>query len=115
MRIVRAYHDRLFKEYSLTDFRLTSSTSTATRLALRWRSEKEVISGKGQFICGNIPCAEVLDLTSWQVNFQYLESGLIKEALVKIRLCPECSDLIPKNSSKKVSSESESQENTLFP
>jgi protein FRA10AC1 len=31
-------------------------------------------------------------LHSWEVHFRYKEGGELKEALVKIRLCPECTD-----------------------
>ena len=113
MKLVQAYHSRLFKEYCLTDFRLTPPNTS--KLALRWRSEKEVISSKGQFICGNIPCDEVLDLHSWQVNFQYSEAGISKNALVKIRLCSNCSKLLPKNT-KNLSAASEGEDYIhLFP
>lgn len=94
--MVRAYHDKLYKEYALTDFRLTRTSDA--QIALRWRTENEVISSKGQFICANIPCSEVLDLTSWQVDFRYREAGLEKAALVKLRLCPRCSRLLPRAS-----------------
>ncbi len=100
MRMVRAYHDKLYKEYALTDFRLTAAGGD--RLALRWRTEKEVISSKGQFICANIPCHEVLELTSWQVDFRYSEAGIAKAALVKLRLCPDCSKLLPRASRAKL-------------
>lgn len=59
---------------------------------MRWRVEKEVVEGKGQFICANKKCDERKDLASWEVNFAYLEDGQKKNALVKLRLCPKCSD-----------------------
>ena len=31
-------------------------------------------------------------LQSWEVNFGYVEDGTKKNALVKLRLCPSCSD-----------------------
>jgi protein FRA10AC1 len=99
MRLVRAYHDKLYKEYALTDFRLTAAGSD--KLALRWRTENEVISSKGQFICANIPCKQVLDLVSWQVDFRYFEAEIAKAALVKLRLCPDCSKLLPRTSRAK--------------
>ena len=110
MRLVRAYNDKLYKEYALTDFRLTAPGTD--KLALRWRTENEVISSKGQFICANIPCNEVLDLTSWQVDFRYSEAGITKAALVKLRLCPDCSKLLPRASRVK-SSENKASKNIL--
>ena len=54
------------------------------QIALRWRIEKEVVDGKGQFICGNKKCNEEEGLRSWEVNFAYMEHGEKKNALVKL-------------------------------
>lgn len=86
-RVAKKYYDRLFKEYALSDL----SRYKEGRIALRWRTQAEVISGKGQFECGNIACDEKEGLKSWEVNFGYLEAGEKKNALVKLRLCAECS------------------------
>ena len=48
--------------------------------------------GAGQFVCGSIDCAEKTDLRSWEVPFGYVEAGEKRLALVKVRLCPACSD-----------------------
>ena len=70
------------------------------QIAMRWRVEKEVVSGKGQFSCGNKRCdvgsggggggadaaaAATAALRSWEVNFGYVEHGEKKNALVKLR------------------------------
>ncbi|XP_046850489.1 protein FRA10AC1-like isoform X2 [Xenia sp. Carnegie-2017] len=86
-RLARKYYDKLFKEYCISDLRLYKEN----KVALRWRVEKEVVSGKGQFICGNKTCNVTSNLQSWEVNFSYREHGEKKNALVKLRLCPECS------------------------
>ena len=52
------------------------------KIGLRWRTQKEVISGKGQFICGNKKCDETRDLKSFEVNFAYEEDHKKKNALV---------------------------------
>lgn len=52
---------------------------------MRWRIEKEVITGKGQFICGNRVCSNNTELRSWEVNFAYDEHGSRKNALIKLR------------------------------
>jgi len=83
----KAYYDRLFKEYCLADLKLYKEG----RIAMRWRAEKEVFEGKGQFICGSVRCQEKLELRSWEVNFGYIEDGEKKNALVKLRLCADCS------------------------
>ena len=87
-RLAKTYYDRLFKEYAISDL----SRYKENKIALRWRIEKEVVEGKGQFVCGNKHCSEREALESWEVNFAYVEQGEKKNALVKLRLCSECSD-----------------------
>ncbi|KAL7055324.1 hypothetical protein AAHC03_022764 [Spirometra sp. Aus1] len=87
-RLAKRYWERLFKEYCVADL----SRYKEKKLGLRWRSEKEVVSGKGQFICGALTCQETAFLRSWEVNFAYRErDGTRRNALVKLRLCPACS------------------------
>lgn len=86
-KLARTYYDRLFKEYAIADL----SRYKENKIALRWRIEKEVIEGRGQFACGNKHCQERENLESWEVNFAYVEQGERKNALVKLRLCPACS------------------------
>ncbi|NWS51789.1 F10C1 protein, partial [Chunga burmeisteri] len=86
-RLAKKYYDKLFKEYCIADL----SRYKENKFGFRWRHEKEVISGKGQFSCGNKHCDEKEDLKSWEVNFGYVEHGEKRNALVKLRLCPECS------------------------
>uniref|UniRef100_A0A803LBZ8 Protein FRA10AC1 n=1 Tax=Chenopodium quinoa TaxID=63459 RepID=A0A803LBZ8_CHEQI len=64
-RLVKRYYDKLFKEYCIADMTKYKSG----KIGLRWRTEKEVISGKGQFICGNKHCDERNGLASFEVNF----------------------------------------------
>ncbi|KAG0487264.1 hypothetical protein HPP92_009359 [Vanilla planifolia] len=61
-RLVKRYHDKLFKEYCIADM----SQYKKGKVGLRWRTEKEVISGKGQFICGNKHCNEKDGLGSYE-------------------------------------------------
>lgn len=70
-------------------------------MALRWRTEKEVVVGKGQFECGNKKCSIKDNLKSWEVNFGYEEHGEKRNALVKVRLCPECSNKLNYSSQKR--------------
>ena len=86
-RLAKKYYDKLFKEYCITDL----SRYKENKVAFRWQMEKEVVSGKGQFICANKICEVKEGLRSWEVNFGYLEDGQKKNALVKVRLCPDCS------------------------
>lgn len=86
-RLAKAYYDKLFKEYAIADL----SRYKENKFAMRWRIEKEVCEGEGQFVCGSKHCSRKEELTSWEVNFSYLEQGEKKNALVKLRLCPKCS------------------------
>lgn len=85
--MAKKYYDKLFKEYCIADLTYYKEN----KIALRWRTEKEVVVGKGQFECGNKRCKEKEELRSWEVNFGYVEHGEKKNALVKLRLCPDCS------------------------
>ncbi|VIO94677.1 Uncharacterized protein BM_BM2085 [Brugia malayi] len=89
-RLAKRYYDKLFKEYCIADL----SQYKKNRIAMRWRTEREVRSGKGQFECGNKRCKEKDYLTSW-------ENSIKKNALVKLRLCPECSKMLNYHSQKK--------------
>lgn len=62
------------------------------KIGLRWRTEKEVISGKGQFVCGNKHCDRKDNLSSYEVNFSYIEAGENKQALVKLVACERCAE-----------------------
>lgn len=86
-KLAKRYYDKLFKEYCICDLTYYKHD----KVALRWRTEKEVIIGKGQFECGNKTCKEKEGLRSWELNFGYMEHGEKKNALVKLRLCIECS------------------------
>lgn len=87
-RVAKKYYDKLFKEYAICELKYYKEG----KIALRWRTEKEVMSGKGQFICASTRCESTASLKSWEVNFGYIEDGEKKNELVKVRLCPDCSD-----------------------
>lgn len=97
LQFAKKYYDKLFKEYCIGDL----SFYKENKIALRWRTEKEVVVGKGQFICGNKKCLEKVDLHSWEVNFAYVEHGSKKNSLVKIRLCLDCSKKLNYHSKKR--------------
>ncbi|KAI8346779.1 folate-sensitive fragile site protein Fra10Ac1-domain-containing protein [Blakeslea trispora] len=110
-RVAKKYYDRLFKEYALCDLKYYRES----RIALRWRTEKEVVVGKGQFICASTRCDATDALTSWEVNFGYMEEGEKKNELVKVRLCVDCSDKLnyqtkKRKAKRKRQAESEKEE-----
>ncbi|PRP89118.1 hypothetical protein PROFUN_01838 [Planoprotostelium fungivorum] len=93
-RMAKRYWDKLFKEYCLADM----TRYKEGKIGLRWRTQKEVVEGRGHFTCGNKVCTNTEDLMSWEVNFAYQERGERLNALVKLRLCPDCT---PKLSNRK--------------
>ena len=86
-QLAKAYYDKLFKEYAIADL----SEYNKRKIGFRWRTEQEVVVGKGQFVCGHKSCMEGEGLCSWEVNFKYKEQEEQKSALVKVRLCDKCS------------------------
>mmetsp|Transcript_22470 Transcript_22470/g.27453 ORF Transcript_22470/g.27453 Transcript_22470/m.27453 type:complete len:278 (+) Transcript_22470:61-894(+) len=158
-RMAHKYHQCLFREYALADL---SRCPSGGSVGLRWRTEKEVRSGKGQFTCGNKHCpfydndknkndghgllhyrssshdnadegkralalyysgeessekekekqhvskeaeeqyentmlAKLIHgvgLHSYEVNFAYVEEGINKNELVKLRLCLRCAPIL---------------------
>ena len=57
-RMVQRYHQHLYKDYVLADFRRAEQQ----QLGLRWRTETEVRQGRGSKTCGNKHCPS-LDTT----------------------------------------------------
>uniref|UniRef100_A0A671WR08 FRA10A associated CGG repeat 1 n=1 Tax=Sparus aurata TaxID=8175 RepID=A0A671WR08_SPAAU len=78
--LAKNYYDKLFKEYCIADL----SRYKENKFGFRWRTEDEVVSGKGQFQCGNKRCEKQEGLKSWEVNFAYVERGEKRNALVKL-------------------------------
>ncbi len=74
------YHKALNKEFAIFD----ATRYREGKIALRWRTEKEVIEGRGKYTCGNRHCGEgESKLRSYEVNFAYEEDGEMKNELVK--------------------------------
>merc|ERR1712110_267818 len=86
-KLAKKYYEKLFKEYCVCDL----SRYKENKVAMRWRTENELKVGKGHFVCGSRKCEEREYLRTWEVNFAYIEETEKKNALVKVRLCPECS------------------------
>ncbi|KIJ51504.1 hypothetical protein M422DRAFT_58967 [Sphaerobolus stellatus SS14] len=105
-QLAKKYEATLFKEFAVCDLKHYKSGN----IALRWRTEEEVISGAGETTCGNTRCpyhasfAEEDDngrdresrpphlpkLTTVELPFSYIEDGTPREALVKVVLCERC-------------------------
>ncbi len=66
---------------------ILSRLTLSFEIAIRWRIQKEVVDGKGQFACGEKKCPNTDSdgLRTWEVNFAYMEERVKKNALVKLR------------------------------
>ena len=91
-RLAIRYYNRLFKEYALVDL----TYYKINKIGMRWRTEREVVDGKGQFSCGEVNCSSAnlqfkRDLCSYEVPFTYAtRDGKRTTTLVKVRLCGPC-------------------------
>lgn len=88
-RLAIRYYNRLYKEYALVDL----TYYEINKIGMRWRTEREVIDGKGQFSCGNLHCdnTNTHELCSYEVPFRYKDlEGKVVSTLVKVRLCGPC-------------------------
>ncbi|CAI5707498.1 hypothetical protein KXD40_007726 [Peronospora effusa] len=88
IRMSVRYYRQLFREYALADL----SRYKEGKIGLRWRTEMEVVAGKGQFSCGNKHCDERTGLHSYELLFAYVELGERKRCLVKVRACSSCAE-----------------------
>lgn len=68
-RLARKYYASLHREYALADM----SRYREGAIGLRWRTERELFDGKGQFTCGNKACTDDQQLESFELNFAYEE------------------------------------------
>jgi protein FRA10AC1 len=67
-RLAAKYYQAIIKEYAVADL----SRYKEMKVGLRWRTEPEVIAGKGQFECGSLTCTERLGLKSFEVRCHLL-------------------------------------------
>jgi len=85
-KLAQRYYERLYREYVICDL----AGYKKGQIGFRWRVEAEVVQGKGQFHCGNKVCHSKQCLSSYEVDFKYVEDGKSKRELVKVRLCQSC-------------------------
>lgn len=94
-QLAKKYEDSLFKEFAVCDLKHFKSGN----VALRWRTEDEVLAGAGENTCGNTRCPyyeapekEQPKLTTLELPFAYTEQGEQeqRQVMVKVTLCPRC-------------------------
>ncbi|WFC96300.1 hypothetical protein MBRA1_002957 [Malassezia brasiliensis] len=93
-QVARKYYDSLYKEFAIANLKHYRTRG----IALRWRTEDEVVDGIGQFTCANQRCEWHAEptirtkLETYEVPFAYEEPGeegtpVRKQALVKRITC----------------------------
>lgn len=105
-RLAKKYYDKLFKEYAIADL----SRYKEGMVGLRWRTEPEVLRGKGQFVCSAKGCTLHNELQTFELDFQYGEAGENKQALVKVRVCPGCAARLNYKRARRKARRSDKQE-----
>jgi protein FRA10AC1 len=85
--LVEAYDKKLYKEFVL----ISLARWREGMVAMRWRTEEEVRSGKGETGCAELACDRKREGET-EVLFAYVEHEEKKEALVKVRLCKGCGE-----------------------
>ncbi|GAW78978.1 hypothetical protein, conserved [Plasmodium gonderi] len=89
------------------------------KIGLRWRTEEEIVSGKGHIICSSNECDNT-NLNTYEFMFRYSEEGIEKETKVKLRACMDCAykinyraikKYLKKNPKEKVNKEKRKKEN----
>ena len=95
-RMAIKYEEKLFKEYAIPDL-----SRCDEGVGLRWRTKQEVARGKGVDVCGEKRCSEKKNLGTFELNFRYKERGEVKNALVKVVVCPACEEKLHRSRRKK--------------
>ena len=95
-RMAIKYEEKLFKEYAIPDL-----SRCDEGVGLRWRTKQEVARGKGVDVCGEKRCSERRNLGTFELNFRYKERGEVKNALVKVVVCPTCEEKLHRSRRKK--------------
>ena len=111
IRMARRFYDRLYKEFAIFDV----SRHREGLIGMRWRTEDEVISGKGQTLCGGKGCQVNTDLRSYEMPFRYTQNGSVKCELVKVQAYKGCFKKLSHCSSEETSASSSSKRKSSAP
>lgn len=75
----------MYKDYVLVNLQRFEKG----QIGCRWRTEREVLEGKGERTCGAVGCSKGTK-NVYEMNFGYLEAEAKKNALVRVSVCGEC-------------------------
>jgi protein FRA10AC1 len=89
--LAEAYDKKLYKEFVL----ISLARWREGMVAMRWRTEEEVRSGKGERVCAELACTRNCE-SEVEVLFAYTEEDVNKEAMVKARVCAGCAERLDK-------------------
>ena len=84
-RMSKKYDEKLYKEYAIVELKPDKKG-----VGLRFRTEKEVKAGKGEYVCASKNCEKRKHLVRLELNFRYKEHDEMKNALVKVVVCQKC-------------------------
>lgn len=83
--VLQNYYNSICKKYVVCDL----SKYKTGMIGLRWRTKREIEKGQGHFTCASIGCSQT-KLNNYEFRFRYIEEGIQKETLVKVRVCKDC-------------------------
>ncbi|CDU19446.1 conserved protein, unknown function [Plasmodium yoelii] len=83
--LLQNYYSSICNKYVICDL----SKYKEAKIGLRWRTEEEIIKGKGHIICCSKKCDNT-NLNTYEFLFQYVEEGIEKKTKVKVRACMDC-------------------------
>ncbi|SBT74775.1 conserved protein, unknown function [Plasmodium malariae] len=74
--LLQRYYNSICNKYVICDL----TKYKETKIGLRWRTEEEIINGKGHIICSSKKCNNT-DLKTYEFLFQYVEGEITKEVI----------------------------------
>lgn len=83
--VLQNYYNSICKKYVICDL----SKYKTGKIGLRWRTKNEIEKGQGHFTCASIGCLQT-KLNTYEFCFRYIEEGIQKETMVKVRVCMDC-------------------------
>ncbi|KEG03564.1 hypothetical protein YYE_01588 [Plasmodium vinckei vinckei] len=78
--LLQNYYRSICNKYVICDL----SKYKEGKIGLRWRTEEEIIKGKGHIICSSKKCNNT-DLNTYEFLFQYIEEGIEKKTNKRIK------------------------------
>lgn len=104
-RMARTYYLKLARDMCLVDLSQAERTGF---VGMRWRTQGEVLEGKGRLICGALDCSYTAacaeGLISASTPFSYIEDGISHTVETRTVLCLSCHELLARSRSRAAAS-----------